>query len=82
MARNGVRGPGHERRRDNQQWMLDWMVKTTGRVQNFAYDYRTVPREVKSYRMIPRVPMSGRRSQASSTLSRFISGSPMPMKTA
>ena len=27
-----------ERRRDNQQWMLDWIVKTTGRVQNFAYD--------------------------------------------
>ncbi|MCZ7573283.1 MAG: alpha/beta hydrolase [Ardenticatenaceae bacterium] len=44
-----------ERRRDNQQWMLDWMVKTTGRVQNFAYDYRIVPPEVKSYRMIPRI---------------------------
>jgi len=27
-------------------------------------------------------PSSGRRSQAPSTLSRFISGSPMPMKTA
>ena len=44
-----------ERRRDNQQWMLDWMVKTTGRVQNFAYDNRIVPPEVKSYRMIPRI---------------------------
>ena len=32
-----------ERRRDNQQWMLDHMVKTTGRVQNFAYDARIVP---------------------------------------
>lgn len=44
-----------ERRRDNQQWLLDWLVKTTGRVQNFANDERTVPPEVKSYRMIPRV---------------------------
>ena len=28
------------------------------------------------------MPMSGRRSQAASTLSRFMSGSPMPMNTA
>ena len=28
------------------------------------------------------IPASGRRSQAASTLSRFMSGSPMPMKTA
>ncbi|MCC7107352.1 MAG: alpha/beta hydrolase [Chloroflexi bacterium] len=54
-----------ERRRDNQQWMLDWLVKTTGRVQNFAYDIRTVPPEVKSYRMIPRVmEKHGRRAEA------------------
>lgn len=44
-----------KRRRDTQQWLLDLAVKTTGRVQNFAYDQRTVPAEVKSYRMIPRV---------------------------
>ena len=44
-----------ERRRDNQQWLLDHMVKTTGRVINFAYDNRVVPPEVKSYAMIPRV---------------------------
>ncbi len=44
-----------ERRRDGQQWILDWLVKTTGRVQNFANDERTLPAEVKSYRMIPRV---------------------------
>ncbi len=44
-----------ERQRDNQQWMLDWLVKTTGRVQNFAHDNRIVPPAVKSYRMIPRV---------------------------
>jgi hypothetical protein len=28
------------------------------------------------------IPISGKRSQAASTLSRFMSGSPMPMKTA
>ena len=44
-----------ERRRDNQQWMLDWIIKTTGRVQNFAYDNRVVPPEVKSYAQIHRV---------------------------
>ena len=44
-----------ERRRDSQQWLLDHMVKTTGRVINFAYDQRIVPPEVKSYAMIPRV---------------------------
>jgi pimeloyl-ACP methyl ester carboxylesterase len=44
----------NERRRDNQQWMLDWMVKTTGRTQNFAYDQRLIPPEVKSYKQIPR----------------------------
>lgn len=46
---------GTKRRRDRQQWLLDLAVKHTGRVQNFAYDQRTLPREVKSYRMIPRV---------------------------
>ncbi len=44
-----------KRRRDNQQWLLDLAVKTTGRIQNFAYDQRDLPKEVKSYRMIPRV---------------------------
>jgi dipeptidyl aminopeptidase/acylaminoacyl peptidase len=51
MQRSSIRT---ERRRDNQQWILDWMVKTTGRVQNFANDERQLPVEVKSYRMIPR----------------------------
>jgi dienelactone hydrolase len=44
-----------ERRRDNQQWVLDYMVKTTGRVQNFGNDERQLPAEIKSYEMIPRV---------------------------
>ncbi len=43
-----------ERRRDGQQWMLDWMVKTTGRDRGFFYDVRTLPPSVKSYAMIPR----------------------------
>ncbi|MCC7104389.1 MAG: alpha/beta hydrolase [Chloroflexi bacterium] len=44
-----------ERRRDSQQWLLDWMVKTTGRTHNFAYDHREIPADVKTYRQIPRV---------------------------
>ena len=44
----------HERRRDDQQWLFDRMVKETGRVQNFAYDERDLPPEVKSYHMIPK----------------------------
>ena len=35
--------------------MLDWIIKTTGRVQNFAYDNRVVPPEVKSYAQIHRI---------------------------
>ena len=42
-------------KRDDQQWMLDWIVKTSGRVQNLANEERDLPPEVKSYRMIPRV---------------------------
>lgn len=43
------------RRRDAQQWVLDHMVKTTGRVQNFASDARQLPRTVKSYAMISKI---------------------------
>jgi len=43
------------RRRDAQQWMLDWLVKTTGRDQNFAYDERKFPPDVKSYAMVARI---------------------------
>lgn len=54
-----------ERRRDNQQWLLDWMVKTTGRTHNFAYDHREIPPEVKTYRQIPRVmEKAGRHQEA------------------
>ena len=43
-----------ERRRDDQQWIFDRIVRETGRVQNFAYDERDLPPEVKSYHMIPK----------------------------
>ena len=44
-----------ERRRDNQQWILDYLVKATGRVVSFGQDARQLPAEVRSYEMIPRV---------------------------
>jgi len=43
------------RRRDGQQWILDWIVKTTRRVQNFERDEALVPEGVKSYRMIAKL---------------------------
>ena len=55
MLRNNGLSMEQERQRDSQQWMLDWMIKTTGREQNFQYDARRFPAEAKTYRMIPRV---------------------------
>ena len=55
MLRNEDLSMHMDRQRDNQQWMLDWMIKTTGREQNFQYDDRRFPPEAKTYRMIPRV---------------------------
>src|SRR5688500_5136310 len=43
-----------KRRRDSQRWIMDWMVKTTGRDRQYFYDARTLPSSVKSYAMIPR----------------------------
>ncbi len=43
-----------DRRRDNQQWLMDYLVKTTGRVINFEYDAREVPPYVRNYAQIPR----------------------------
>jgi dienelactone hydrolase len=40
-------------RRDDLQWMLDWMIKETGRVQHFQPDGRgSLPRSVRSHAMI------------------------------
>jgi pimeloyl-ACP methyl ester carboxylesterase len=44
----------HERRRDEQAWVFDWVVKQSGRVQNFEYDTSDMPSEVKSYVMVPK----------------------------
>ena len=44
-----------ERRRDSQQWILDYVLKVSGREQNFELDGRRFPKEVKSHDMIPRI---------------------------
>lgn len=50
-------GPGNmrlARQRDNQQWLLDYLVKTTGRDRQFFYDERRFPTGTRSYAMIPK----------------------------
>ena len=42
-------------KRDTQHWLMDYIIKQTGRYNNFAYEKKTLPSEVKSYKMIPRV---------------------------
>jgi pimeloyl-ACP methyl ester carboxylesterase len=41
----------NERTRDGQQWIYDYMMKTTGRAIHFEMDGRQVPSQVKSIRM-------------------------------
>lgn len=41
----------NERARDGQQWIYDYMMKTTGRAIHFEMDGRQVPPQVKSIRM-------------------------------
>jgi dienelactone hydrolase len=43
------------RRRDSQQWLLDYAVKEAGIEQNFESGVRRYPKQVKSYRMIAKV---------------------------
>jgi pimeloyl-ACP methyl ester carboxylesterase len=43
------------RKRDSQQWLLDYLVKETGIEQNFEVGLRRYPRSVKSYRMIGKI---------------------------
>lgn len=58
------------RRRDNQQWILDWLIRTTGREINFAVDgWKKYPPEVKSHEMIPRV--MGRRGRRAEEMARL-----------
>ena len=40
-----------ERERDGQQWIYDYLLKTTGRAIHFEMDGRTIPPQVKSIRM-------------------------------
>jgi pimeloyl-ACP methyl ester carboxylesterase len=45
----------HERRRDDQSWIFDWIVQETGQVQNWDRpESRGLPREVRNYAMIPK----------------------------
>ena len=53
MLRNDGTTMRLDRRRDGQQWMLDWIIKTTGREQSFQFDERRFPPEAKTYRMTP-----------------------------
>jgi hypothetical protein len=43
------------RKRDSQQWILDYVVKEAGIEQNFEVGLRRYPRTVKSYRMIGKI---------------------------
>lgn len=43
------------RRREGQQWILDYLSKTAGMVQNFEDDKFELPRGVKSYKMISKL---------------------------
>lgn len=43
-----------ERRRDNQQWMLDYLVMATGKTMLFDHKERWYPDDVRSYRMMPK----------------------------
>jgi dipeptidyl aminopeptidase/acylaminoacyl peptidase len=44
-----------KRRRDSQQWILDWVIKQTGRTHCFEQSERILPPEVKSHAMIPAI---------------------------
>jgi dienelactone hydrolase len=45
----------HERRRDDQAWIFDWIVQQTGQVQNWDRpESRGLPRAVRNYAMIPK----------------------------
>jgi dipeptidyl aminopeptidase/acylaminoacyl peptidase len=44
----------HQLRRSDQQWILDWMIKQTGRPINFEHDNRYLPGTVKNMAMIAR----------------------------
>jgi len=51
------------RRRDSQQWLLDYVVRESGEAQNFEHEARRFPEGVKNYRMIAKL-MGERARQA------------------
>lgn len=54
------------RRRDDQQWILDYLVMSTGRDRNFGVEHELWPAgTAKSHRMVPRVMLQvGQRLEA------------------
>ena len=40
------------RERDGQQWIYDWMLKTTGRAIHFEMDGRDMPPQAKNIKMV------------------------------
>src|SRR5581483_2982596 len=44
-----------KRQRENQNWILDYVVANTGVTHNFEYEGRLFPATVKRYSMIPKV---------------------------
>jgi dipeptidyl aminopeptidase/acylaminoacyl peptidase len=41
-----------ERRRDGQQWILDYLIKSTGKAVHYELDGRDLPSQAKSLRMV------------------------------
>ncbi len=67
MPNPPARGSGRARLvRDNQQWMLDYLIQETGRVFHFQGDERgNLPRSVRSHAMISKhVGLAARRTEA------------------
>jgi pimeloyl-ACP methyl ester carboxylesterase len=52
------------RERDGQQWIYDWMLKTTGRAVHFEMDGKNIPGQVKSLKMAAKyLSKEGERSE-------------------
>ncbi len=43
-----------KRRRENQTWILDYVIANTGVAHNFEYEGRHFPASVKRFGMIPK----------------------------
>ncbi|MBI4171194.1 MAG: alpha/beta hydrolase [Actinobacteria bacterium] len=56
------------RRRDSQQWILDYALRESGEVQNFEHEERRYPEGVKNYRMIGK--LMGERARSAEAIAR------------